>query len=75
MPGGALHQPLRLALEIIDLRAYARAKAAVDTAEREQDATPWQREVVFDVVAELWERAQAARAVEEGETDGDADGG
>lgn len=38
---------------IVAARAYARAKTAVDNAKSEDDATEWQKTVVFEVVEAL----------------------
>ena len=49
-----------LALSILELRAYARAKQAVDSAQKPEDVSDWQRAAVFEVVAEIIKRRRAA---------------
>jgi hypothetical protein len=63
--GGALDQPLALALDVLELRAYARAKAALEAAEKPEDvprtpAVGW----VGEVQAALWQERQARRGAE-----------
>lgn len=38
---------------VFSARAYARAKQAVDNAKSEDDASEWQKQVVFEVVEAL----------------------
>ena len=56
-------QPLFLTLDILDLRAYARAKHAVDSAgSKDQVPTGPMADLVWDVMEELYRRRQAERA-------------
>ena len=60
-----MEQPLYLALEIIELRAYARAKQALDNAQSlDQAPTGPMADLVWDVMAELHRRRVAERADE-----------
>lgn len=63
-PAEALEQDFMLCLEILELRAYAKAKAAVENAKSEDDATEWQKEAVFGVVKELMDRNQATKTLD-----------
>lgn len=47
-------------MTIMELRSYARAKAAIDRAKSEADAPEWAVAMVFDVQAEIYERQKAA---------------
>lgn len=60
MPSQALKEDSTLIFEIMELRAYAEAKRAVDRAEGEDDATEWQKEVVFGVQERLIARKSTA---------------
>lgn len=61
-------QPLLLVFDILDLRAYARAKHAVDSA-RSQDEMPTgpMVDLVWDVMEELYRRRKAEREGREGD--------
>lgn len=60
--GGAVDQPYALALEVLELRAYARAKEALDRAKSEADVpTSPAVEWVWKVQNELFKRKRAAR--------------
>lgn len=58
MPSQAVHEPLELALRVIEARSYSRAKHIIDRAEKDSDIpddpmidTVWeiQREIVRDL--------------------------
>lgn len=59
-PSEALDEPAGLTLEIMELRAYARAKAELEAAQKEEDVprTPMV-ERVWEVQGEIWKRRQA----------------
>lgn len=59
-PSEAVQQPVALTLRIMELRAYARAKEAVERAQSEDDATEWQKTVVFETMEEIAQRRQQA---------------
>lgn len=61
--GGAVEQPIALALDIMELRAYARAKAELEAAKDESDVavTP-SIEMVWRVQHELLRRRRARAA-------------
>lgn len=65
--GGAADQPLGLVMSILELREYARAKRALESAtdEKEIPVTPMV-EMVWAVEGELW-RQRKARLEAEGE--------
>lgn len=51
-----------MVFEILNLRAYAEAKRAVEAKDSsEENTTEWQREVVFEVEAELIRRQKVKR--------------
>lgn len=63
-PAEAVEQPLGLVLDILELRAYARAKDQLDRAKSEADVPRTAAvERVFEVQAERWKRKKAERGL------------
>lgn len=60
MQGGAVDQPLAIARDVLELRAYAQAKEALDRAESKLDVprTPMVKRV-WDVMLEIKRRRSA----------------
>lgn len=68
MPGSAIEQPLALALEVIELREYARAKRLVESAPdaKARDKLPasltrWATRIEFAAVQERRAERQALK--------------
>lgn len=55
-PSQALKEPAELVLTIMQDRGFVEAKRAVERAQSEDDATEWQKAVVFEVIAEITRR-------------------
>ncbi len=71
MPSEAAHEPLELALDIIEWRQFSRAKAACDraTADEERPTGYWGNlvtEIEFEHKEELFRQKQAERRAKKG---------
>ena len=60
LPSEAMHEPLELAMDIMELRAYAKMKDVVDRAEKQTDLPD---HPMIDMVSEIYgDIAQEIRA-------------
>lgn len=74
-PDVAIRQPLELSFRIIELRAYARTKAAVDAADSDKQMPKGpMADLVFAVEHEMLKERQARMQAREARREGRSDG-